>query len=360
MHSRQRLLGALTGKSIDHTPWSPFLAYYWDCLPREKQERGQFSYLKEMGADPLLRGLHRVSKCVYKNCEIIEKQVGQEHFRFWETPVGTLVEKGKYSPHGNTVFRTDHAVHTTEDFKILQYIHEHMEIVEDPEEFEKDFAQYGDQTLILPLVTVWGRSAFQSLIERWVGTENLVYALYDEPELVEECLAVMQRRDEDTVRAAVNTSADGFIFWEDSSTTNISPAMFEKYTMPPINRWGEIIHQNGKLLVHHACGHIKDLLPLMATMNIDAIESITPPQTGNVMLQEAVKVLPEHIALIGGLEPVRLLNGTTKDVCNDARQLLHDLKGHRFVLANSDSCPPGVDFEKLKSVAEVVKEFSLL
>ncbi|MBQ1276545.1 MAG: (d)CMP kinase, partial [Flavobacteriales bacterium] len=130
----------------------------------------------------------------------------------------------------------------------------------------------------------------------------------DEPEVVEECLAVMQARDEETVRISVNTAADGFIFWEDSSTTNISPAMFAKYTKPEIDRWGELVHGAGKLLVHHACGHLKDLLPLMARSNIDAIESISPPPTGNVTLQEAAAILPEHIALIGGLEPVRQMS----------------------------------------------------
>ena len=208
---------------------------------------------------------------------------------------------------------------------------------------------------MLPLLGVHGKTAFQSLVEQWVGTENLVYMLYDEPEVVEECLAVMQTRDEETVRISVNTAADGFIFWEDSSTTNISPAMFAKYTKPEIDRWGELVHGAGKLLVHHACGHLKDLLPLMARSNIDAIESISPPPTGNVTLQEAAAILPEHIALIGGLEPVRLMNGTVESVCTDAMELMRDLAGRRFVLANSDSCPPNVEYEKFLAVTDLVR-----
>ena len=125
--------------------------------------------------------------------------------------------------------------------------------------------------------------------------------------------------------------------------------------MPEINRWGEMIHKEGKLLVHHACGHLKALLPLMAKTEIDAIESISPPPTGNVTLQEAAAILPEHIALVGGLEPVRLLNGTVEDVCNDARTLLSDLSGRRYVLANSDSCPPHVEYEKFTAVTEIVR-----
>ena len=356
MKSRQRLLGAIRGESIDRVPWSPFLAYYWEHLPLETQKMGQFEYFRQMGADPLLRGFHILYKCTYKNCEIQEKKVGGEFFRTFRTPVGTLTERSVLSDVGNTWYLVDHPVKTTEDLKVLQYIHEHMVFEPDMEQFEADLKLYGDDALLLPLVGVHYKTAFQSLVERWMGTENLAYALYDEPETVEECLAVMQARDEETVRISVNSQADGFIFWEDSSTTNISPAFFEKYAKPAIDRWGNIIHENGKLLVHHACGHLKDLLPLMGNSNIDAIESISPPPTGNVTLQEAAAILPAHIALIGGLEPVRLLSGTVDDVCSDAQALLTDLAGRRFVLANSDSCPPNVAYEKFLAITELVRQ----
>lgn len=129
--------------------------------------------------------------------------------------------------------------------------------------------------------------------------------LHDEPEKVEECLEVMREKDLETVKISVDSPAEGFIFWEDSSTTNINPAMFQKYTAPIINEWGKIIHKEGKMLVHHACGHIKDLLPLMRETEIDAIESITPVPTGNIEMKEAKNMLEgSGISLIGGIDPV--------------------------------------------------------
>ena len=356
MKSRHRLLAAIRGESVDRTPWSPFLAYYWEHLPLETQKMGQFEYFRQMGADPLLRGFHTLFQCTYNNCQIRDKLVGKENFRSFETPVGTLTERSVLSATGNTWFLVDHPVKTAEDFKILQYMHEHMVIEPDMERFHADLKLYGDDALMLPLLGVHCKTAFQTLVEHWVGTVDLTYSLYDEPAVVEECLAVMQARDEATVGISVDSEADGFIFWEDSSTTNISPAFFAKYTKPEIDRWGDLVHQNGKLLIHHACGHLKDLLPLMGQSNIDAIESISPPPTGNVTLQEAAAILPEHIALIGGLEPVRLLSGTVDDVRRDAEELLRDLTGRRFVLANSDSCPPGVAYEKFLAVTELVRQ----
>ena len=37
MTAKERILNAVTGKEIDRVPWSPFLAYYWEHLPRKNR-----------------------------------------------------------------------------------------------------------------------------------------------------------------------------------------------------------------------------------------------------------------------------------------------------------------------------------
>lgn len=96
----------------------------------------------------------------------------------------------------------------------------------------------------------------------------MTYLVYDEPEVVEECLSVMRKRDMETLKYTLNTPAEAVLFFEDSSTTNISPAFFNRYTAPQVKMWAEKVHQSGKYLIHHACGHIKDLLGSMAECNV--------------------------------------------------------------------------------------------
>ena len=147
MKSKQRLLAAIRGEAVDRIPWSPFLAYYWEHLPLETQQIGQFEYFRQMGADPLLRGFHTLYKRIYKDCEIEDKVIGRESFRTFRTPVGTLTERSVRSDNGNTWFLVDHPVKTAEDFKILQYIHEHLVIEPDMERFNADLEFYGDDDL---------------------------------------------------------------------------------------------------------------------------------------------------------------------------------------------------------------------
>lgn len=358
MTRKERLLGAIRGKEIDRVPWSPFLAYYWESLPAEVQNRGQIPYLLEMGADPLLRGFFQLYDTTLTNCQFRQKTEGNKRYDIYETKVGTLTEEYTYSKEAASWFLTDHPVKTEEDFKILQYMAENTVITENLGGFELENKKLGEDGLYLPLIGLYGKTAIQSMVERWCGTVDFVYALYDFPEVVEECLSVIQAKDAETVRISVKSSAEGFIFWEDSSTTNISPDFFAKYTAPEINQWGRLIHDNDKLLIHHACGHLKDLLPLMADTEIDMVESISPPPTGNIEIRDAVKLLPENIGIIGGIEPAFIKNCSLEMLDEYVRELISVMKGKRFVLANSDSCPPGVAYDKFLAVSDLVKRLS--
>lgn len=356
MTARQRILNSIQGKEIDRFAFCPFLAYYWEYLPKDVQACGQVHYLNDIGADPLLRGFHRLAQPVFEQCNITERIAGNLRQLKYQTAVGALTLEYTYSQDGNTWFLTGHPVKNAEDFKVLTYLYENISFRETIQAFELERKALGEGGVALPTLGTMEKTAFQSLVEHWCGTENLIYALYDFPEAVEECLAIMQQKDMETVEISLKSSADGFIFGEDSSTTNINPEMFQLYTLPEINCWGKAIHQSGKLLIHHACGHLRSLLPLISSSEIDALESVTPPPTGNISLQEARTQLSSHIAIIGGVEPTLLLNSTLEELGEHTKQILCSMRGQRYILANSDSCPPGVAEEKLRLLAGIIRD----
>lgn len=357
MTPKQRLLAAIKGEEVDRLPWAPFLAYYWEYQPQSIQDKGQLWFYEEIDADPLLRGFQTLWKPERNKCNVKETIHGNEKCIIYETPVGSLNEKYVYTPVGNTWFLMEHPVKTEEDFNILTYLYEDLKVLPNISEFEEKHKEVGERALYLPVIGTELKTGFQSLVEHWVGTQELVYALFDFPEAVEACLDVMRKKALETVKISVQSPAEAFIFWEDSSTTNISPTYFQKYTAPEINDWGRIIHDAGKYLVHHACGHLKALLPLMAQTEIDMIESISPPPTGNIELWDARDILPQNIGLIGGIEPTVFLNSTMSELKDYVCHLMDKLKGTKYILANSDSCPPGVAFEKFKMISDIIKNF---
>ncbi len=356
MKPKERLLAALTGRDLDRVPWSPFLAYFWESLPKAQRDKGQLQYLQEIGADPLLRGSHCLFSVKRNRCEITETVSQTEKITEYHTPVGTLQAGHTYSAQGDTWFIQKHPVQSAEDFKTLAFLNEDMQLEADLTQFEHDWRRIGPQALLLPVIGSEFKTSFQSLVEYWVGTEQLVYALMDYPDVVEQCLQAMGENSSASVEIALQTEAEGFIFWEDSSTTNVSPALLRQYILPEINQWGRAIHGAGKHLIHHACGHIRHLLPDMAAAEIDAIESISPPPTGDIELWEARDMLPDQIALIGGIEPTVFLNSSIDQLESYVLQLLQRMGTQRFVLANSDSCPPGVSREKFEFVSDLVRQ----
>ncbi len=364
MQAKERLLNALLGKEIDHAPWSPFLAYWWDYQPKNIQDFGEVELLQELGADPLIRGhIPAKGSNVYqdleafdvhrKHCEIIESISGDKKTVTYRTKYGDLCAQYRFV--NQTWFLCEHPVKTEEHFKILQYIIENTELTPNHAYYDDVVKRYGDDMLAIPVVTPFGKTGFQSLVEYWVGTIDLTYALMDYEEVVEETLNAMWQLSRHGAEISAESKAEVFLSWEDSSTTNYSPMQYKKYILPEINEWCDILHSNGKYYVQHACGHIKDLLPIMAESKIDGLESISPPPTGNIGLFDIRAGFPDEKALIGGIEPVFFQNSSMEELETQVHEILEKMQGKRYVLANSDSCPPDVDIKKFSLVSQIVK-----
>ena len=368
MTPKERLLASIAGKEIDHFSWSPNLAYWWEHSDDSIVNMGEIGFLKSIGADPLIRGHYAYAPgsrswdnmMLYDvsydgGCSVRETVDGNTKHVVYETPVGQLVFTYIYSESGNTWFLKEHGVKEEEDFATLAYLKDHTVLTPNYERFERESAQLGEEGLMVPILTPDLKSSFQAMVEYWVGTEGIVYAVYDYPEAVEEALAAMRRLNMRAVEICAASSAQCLLTWEDSSTTNISPDFYETYIAPEINDWCEALHKAGKYYIQHACGHLNQLMPIMARTGIDCIESISPPPTGNIEVWDARAQLPDRIALIGGIEAVNFLSLSVTELKAYVEELVSRMSHTPYVLANSDSCPPYVELEKFRMIGELVK-----
>lgn len=290
----------------------------------------------------------------YGNCERRESTKGSERRLVYTTPVGKLELGYRYVRESDSWFLVEHPLREETDYRTLIYLMEQITLQPNYRRFDETAEEVGGGALLVPLLCPGGKTAFQALVEHWAGTEQLVYSIMDYPELVQGAVVAMRRVNRDAARIAAQSSAEVFISWEDSSTTNISPDYYKNYILPEIDEWCEILHGEGKLYMQHACGHLHDLMPLIASSKIDCLESLSPPPTGNIEVAAARKILPAHIALVGGIEPTVLLNSSPAELAAYTSRLLAQTAGTRYVLANSDSCPPGVAVEKFKQLSTLV------
>ena len=349
---KQRLLRAIKGQEVDRIPFSPFLAYYFEALPEEVQAKGQLEYLEAMGADPLLRGDLKTAYSLksYK-CTLKETIKDGKKFTVISTPKGELYLEHTYVPHANTWFLTKHPVSNLEDLYLLKLYYQDLTVVNEVETLNGHIDDIGERALLIPYMP---KSAFQDLLEQWIGTENLVYMCMDYPDEIRDTVDTMAKVHKTAAEYTAMSRAELCLSWEDSSTTNVSPGMYLQYIAPEITGWCDIMNNSGKGYVQHVCGYAKDILLPMAEQGVICLESLAPPPTGNVSIAEACQVLPKNISIVGGIDPLMMLNASPGELEEYVRGLLKVTEGRGFVLANSDSCPPGVKYDVFLRLAEMV------
>ncbi|MHB9024993.1 MAG: uroporphyrinogen decarboxylase family protein [Armatimonadota bacterium] len=353
MTSRERLINALEGRPVDRIPYSPFLVYMWEHLPQAIQEMGQEAFLREVGADPLWRGTACPVVTKIDGIEARSTQDGLLNRLEIMTPVGTLRCAWHTSETGNTGFLIEHPLKTEADFLTQLWLEEHTEITWNDQhviaaEVERDGLALG---ILIPR----GKSAFQCMVEALVGTEELVYALADYPETVRALYDAMVATDLRAARLAAESAYTYFLTWEDSSTQNYSPALYDEFIAPEIRQWCAILADSGKRYIQHACGHVKDLIAPMKRDGVFAVESISTPPTGNVSLREVRQIAGNSFGIVGGIEPTHFLQLSPEELVPYVEGVIADCGGGPFILGNSDSCPPGVTMEKFKLVGEIVR-----
>lgn len=357
MTSKERILAALEGGPVDHLPFSPFLAYVWESFPKEIQDLGQLAFHHRVGADPLWRGAPCPVKTILPQAMECRRTEGDGRtFVEIETPLGTLRQAWARSAHGNTTFLVEYPLKSEQDYKIQCWIEENVTMVPDPEPVAAHFAGPGREGLSVGMLIPRGKSAFQTLVETLAGTEELAYALADFPDTVEALWRTMVARDIEAVKLTVQSPHyTHFITWEDSSTQNYSPAQYDAYIGTEIGEWCALLAASGKRYMQHACGHVTALVGRMREQGVYAVESLSPPPTGNMTVREARQVVGSSMGIIGGIEPTHFLNLTVDELKPYVASVIAEAAGGPFVLANSDSCPPGVSIEKFELVAEMVR-----
>ena len=168
----------------------------------------------------------------------------------------------------------------------------------------------------------------------------------------------MVANDLKAAKLSLDSDYDYFLTYEDSSTQNYSPEQYDEFIGSEIGQWCDMLKRAGKYYIQHACGHVAALTERMRDHGVFAIESISPPPTGNLTIKDARAMVGDTMGIIGGIEPTEFLNLSEEELGPYVETVIDDAQGGPFVLANSDSCPPGVTIEKFKIVANIARQRS--
>jgi hypothetical protein len=268
----------------------------------------------------------------------IERMVeGDITTRVWHTPAGDLREVIRVCRDATGAVssnRTEHMIKGPEDLAALGAIYEDEVIETDPAGLERTRERrqlIGDDGLLLgPMAG----TPLGMMFRVYSGVGTLAYLWADAPATLRDCFAVMEANYQRRLAIGVQSDVDAIVSVDDTSTTAISPAMFEACNLDVTDARADAAHAAGKLYFHHSCGLIRDLLPLYRRTRMDAVHAFTVPPCGNVTVAEGRRTLGDRITVIAGLGILAGPMDSPAHVRASIHQMIHEAApGDHFILS---------------------------
>ena len=209
-------------------------------------------------------------------------------------------------------------------------------------------AHYGDEKLVVAM----GVGPL-SLAAMLVGTQNFMTEIYGEEELAEKMLGFAT---EFIIRHAEMFIAHGAdaIFLADpvASGDLISPAMFEQYALPYVQKVTSSLKKYDLPIMLHMCGHTAARLEPLKRAGINAFSLAA------VDLKEALDTARGEYAIFGNMDPFAILQSKSEEeVYNICRELgaVAGLEGGYVMMPGCDLAP-ATALENIQAMARAAHD----
>jgi hypothetical protein len=293
-----------------------------------------------------------------RNVTVESRTEGDVTTNRWHTPAGDLrevIQVCRDTTGAVSSNWTEHLVKEPEDLPALAAIFADEVIELDPAGVERTRARrefIGDDGLILGSMD---GTPLGMMYRVYCGVAALAYLWADAPDALRDCFAVMEANYLQRLQIGVQSDIDVVVSVDDTSTTAISPAMFEACNLALTDARADAAHAAGKFYFHHSCGLIRDLLPLYRRTKMDGVHAFTIPPLGNVTVAAGRQALGERITIMAG---VNQLAGPMDDraaVRAEIHQMIRDAgAGDHFILGVAGY--PNRTVEQTQFVVECCRE----
>ena len=373
MTSRERILRVLKGEMPDRIPWTPLLdPYYFSSL---KEPLNQFDAVRAFGGDIFARHIAVLrealqttvqtdengnvtirQECAKGDIEIVTRKEKGFLTETSTTPIGVLQSKWVYNEHATYIpFPVEHKLKTAKDIGILKHICENIDFEPCYDVFDAADAEIGDDGIAT--ATAPG-TPFHDLLEGDFGIEKCYYMLYDFEYEMEELMETMHEQRKKAYGIIAKSPAQVVIGYENTSTTTMSPGMYEKYCERQINEYAEIMHKSGKIFLTHMCGKLKGLEKQLSRGQMDGIVDIAPEPTGDVSLGEARRMWVPGKIVMGGIDATQFKSLTPDEMTQYVKCVLMDIApGSGVFLGSGDATPKGTPLENLQAITDAVNRY---
>jgi len=199
----------------------------------------------------------------------------------------------------------------------------------------------------------------QALLQHELGVDKFAYHLHDHTSRLERLMELMHEKNCEAYELAAQSPAEHIMLYENTSTTMISPAIYEKYSLRHVTDFVDTVHRHGKVAIVHMCGHVNRLLHLIAQTGLDAVDCLTPCPTGDVDFEHAIDIFGPNVVIHGVLDPSHWALRPIDEIEGHIRRLLTPkVMSHPFVLCTAADGQRGYPMQKFAAIGELMAQYA--
>ena len=250
-------------------------------------------------------------------------------------------------------------IETRSDIALMTLVFDDIEVELDPESLTRARNQCRDIDGRALTTSGIGESPLMHWVEWLAGVEQAHFLLADWRAEVEGLFAAVHSQLlKKAAILAEYSPADLFYMVENTSTTLISPNQYRTYCLRHIREYSAITRAAGRDLALHMCGHLKALLPDLATLPVQAFEAFTSPTLGDTTLLDG-RTHCADTCLVGGTNAMLWTQSPDRIIAQIQKDL--DLLPHHrgIVITSAGVMPPISPPETIKAVCEWLLTYPL-
>ncbi len=192
------------------------------------------------------------------------------------------------------------------------------------------------------------------------GAEQLTYAYYDRPDLVEEFWRMNDEYATRHLEFVLDARPDCVEVGVAGGISLASPEIFRRFSLPTIKTHTKMAKEAGIPSVLHCCGKQRAVVEMCAAeTDLNCIDPLELPPQGDCDLAEIKNQFGHRLSLMGNLHTTNvMLFGTVEEVAGAAREAI-DAAGRNggFILSTGDQCGRDTPDENIFSMIEVAKTY---
>jgi uroporphyrinogen decarboxylase len=192
-----------------------------------------------------------------------------------------------------------------------------------------------------------------------LGLENLTYAMYDDPELLQEIIEAADDFWTQLGLKLIEAGCTALYVANDmgmNGSTLISPAQLREFFFPSLRKQIAAWKAAGGKVLFHSCGNVDAVLEDLADMGIDALNNI---QVHSGMNLASVKErIGDRVTVVGNIDATGIMCGTDQTLISDAIRQVIDTAGYDggLIIATDHSFHEGIPQENVLYFLEKAKE----